>query len=142
MGVGVRRKARILVVEDNGLLAEVIGDFVMECGFRVVGPATSLDSGLVLAREAALDAALLDINLGGRLSFPICGALAARRIPFAFLTGYTQLALVPAAFRSAPVVCKPFEPEEMKSVLEMLLAGRMEGPLVRASTGALRPARA
>ena len=69
------RGSRILVVEDNYLLAEVICEFVADCGMQPVGPATGLDHGLVYARVAPLDGAILDINLDGRLSFPICHAL-------------------------------------------------------------------
>jgi DNA-binding response OmpR family regulator len=127
---------RVLVVEDNYLLAEVICDFIIECELQPVGPAIGLESGLAVAREGAIDAAILDINLNGQFCFPICAALAARGIPFAFLTGYGQLSLVPSEFRSAPLICKPFEPEEMQAVLQMILSGRMEGPLTQASPAA------
>ena len=136
------RGSRILVVEDNYLLAEVICDFVADCGMQPVGPAAGLDTGLVYAGEAPLDAAILDINLDGRLCFPICGLLAQRGIPFCFLTGYSHLSLIPQQFRRAPLISKPFEPDELRSVIDMMLAGHTTGPLMRAasSTGRSRAA--
>jgi len=132
--------SRILVVEDNYLLAEVICDFVIECGMQPVGPAAGLETGLVYARETSLDGAILDINLDGRLCFPICSVLAQRGIPFCFLTGYSHLAMVPQQFRGAPLVSKPFEPEEMRSVIEMMLSGQLTGPLLRAVPSGRAPA--
>ena len=72
--------SKILVVEDNYLLAEVICDFVAECGMQPIGPATGLDRGLLYARAAPLDGAILDINLDGRLSFPICFSRRKHRL--------------------------------------------------------------
>src|SRR5215475_7255297 len=133
--------AKILVVEDNYLLAEVVCDFVAECGMQPIGPATGLDRGLVYAREAPLDGAILDINLDGRLSFPICSVLAQRGIPFCFLTAYGDLSLVPQQFRAVPLVSKPFETEEMRCAIETMLSGQLGGPLLRAaSTGNAAPA--
>jgi len=102
--------AKILVVEDNYLLAEVVCDFVTECGMQPIGPATGLDRGLVYAREAPLDGAILDINLDGRLSFPICHVLQQRGIPFCFLTAYSDLSLVPKQFRAVPLISSRSSP--------------------------------
>jgi hypothetical protein len=73
-----------------------------------------------MAREWALDGAILDINLAGRPCFPICPIFAARRIPSVFLTGYPDAA-VPIEYRCAPVIAKPFEPTAMKEVLAHML---------------------
>src|SRR5579864_2991303 len=98
--------SKILVVEDNYLLAEVVCDFVIECGMEPIGPASGLETGLVYAREAPIDGAVLDINLDGRFSFPICKVLEARGIPFAFLTGCSNLAMVPREYRHVPLIAK------------------------------------
>jgi DNA-binding response OmpR family regulator len=124
--------SKILVVEDNYLLAQVICDFVAECGFEPIGPASGLDTGLVYAREASLEGAILDINLDGRFCFPICHVLVQRGIPFCFLTGYSHLSMIPQQFRGAPLVSKPFEPDEMRNVIEAMLSGQLTGPLLRA----------
>ncbi len=131
-------RPKILVVEDNYLLAEVIADFVTECGMEVIGPASGLETGLVYARETPIDGALLDIDLGGRLCFPICDVLRERRIPFAFLTGCTNLALVPQQHRHVPLVTKPFEPGEMKDVMDGMLRGELRGPLALARSSIAR----
>ena len=132
--------SKILVVEDNYLLAEVVCDFVAECGMEPVGPAAGLETGLVYARETPIDGAILDINLDGRFCFPICEVLRERGIPFAFLTGYSNLSLVPQEFRHVPLIAKPFEPSEMKSAIEGMLGGHSPGPLARARSSIARPA--
>jgi DNA-binding response OmpR family regulator len=114
---------RILVCEDNLLLAEVVCDFLRDCGLQPIGPASRLEEGMRLGRERALDGAVLDINLNGRLCFPLCSVLSARRIPFIFLTGYSGLSadIIPLPFRAIPLVAKPFEPNELKEALAAML---------------------
>jgi DNA-binding response OmpR family regulator len=99
---------RILVVEDTLLVAEMIEDALHDFGCDVIGPAPRLQRGLALAGEARLDGALLDVNLAGERCFPIADALAARGIPFAFLTGYGD-AGIPAEYRGVPRLAKPFD---------------------------------
>ncbi len=130
---GVVAGSKILVVEDNYLLAEVVSNFVIDCGLEPVGPASRLETGLAYAREAPLDGAILDINLDGELCFPICAMLAERNIPFTFLTGYSELSIMPPAYRSVPVVAKPFDPEILRGVIEGMLTGRAEQPAHAAS---------
>ncbi|SEP24174.1 CheY chemotaxis protein or a CheY-like REC (receiver) domain [Rhodospirillales bacterium URHD0017] len=112
---------RVLVCDDNLLMAEVVAEFLRECGLRPIGPVGRLETVLHVARERALDGAILDINLAGRPCFPVCAILSARRIPFVFLTGYPE-AKIPAEYRWAGLVTKPFEPTEMKEVLAHMLA--------------------
>ncbi len=130
--------SKILVVEDNYLLAEVVCEFVLDCGMEPIGPASGVETGLVYARQAPLDGALLDINLDDRFCFPICAILAQRNIPFAFLTGYSHLSVVPQAYRHVPLVAKPFDPDELRGVIEGMLSGRRDGPLVRATSSVAR----
>jgi CheY-like chemotaxis protein len=118
------RDLRILVVEDNYLLADEMCDYLTGLGIVPVGPACTLDDAIALAREMPLNGAVLDINLDGRLCTGVCEVLARRDIPFMFHTGYRNLGLVPLQFRSMPVVDKPFEPEQLKKVLTNLFAGR------------------
>ena len=103
---------RVMVVEDMLLIAEVITDLLADCGCDVVGPASRVSKGVALAREQRLDGALLDVNLAGEYSFPIATVLAARDIPFIFLTGYGEAA-VPAEHRAAPTLSKPFNNDEL-----------------------------
>lgn len=98
---------RILIVEDNFLLAEVTKGLLEERGCQVVGPAGLLQDGLDLARAEPLDGAILDINLHGEFSFAIAEVLRSRGVPFMFVTGYQDRSIVPAVFRSAPRLDKP-----------------------------------
>src|SRR5215469_6180465 len=79
---------RVLVVEDEFLVAVLIEDYLRELGCNIVGPAARLASAQMLVDQAAFDCALLDINVAGEKIYPIAAALAERGVPFAFLTGY------------------------------------------------------
>ena len=103
-------------------MADVVTEVLRECGLEPIGPVGRL------ARERALDGAILDINLNGRPCFPVCAVLSARRIPFIFLTGYPG-APVPVEYRGAPLVAKPFEPTEMNEVLAHILGLPQDWPL-------------
>jgi DNA-binding response OmpR family regulator len=110
-------------------MADVVCDFLRECGIQPVGPASRLQDALRLAWESPLDGALLDINLSGAPIFDVCSILSRRGIPFIFLTGYGDVAtsIIPLEYRVAPLITKPFEPEEMKEALATML-GMNEGP--------------
>ena len=108
---------RVLVVEDNLLLAEVTKLLLEESGCQVVGPAGWLERGLELAEHEPLDGALLDINLHGDMSFPIAEALSRRGVPFVFVTGYEDRSIVPLAYRSAPRLDKPVADEHLMEVM-------------------------
>jgi len=120
------------------MLADVICDFLRDCGLTAVGPAGRLAEASRLARQRALDGAVLDLKLGERLCLPVCAILSARRIPFLFLTGYGDLSLIPREFRSVPLICKPFETDEMKSALAAML-DRSPSALVPGASPAARP---
>ena len=116
------QNGRVLVVEDNFLMAEVVCDFLRDCDLEPVGPVGELAEAMELARTSGFDGAILDINLRGRFCFPVCSILLARRIPFIFLTGYGDRRLmIPSEFRGATFIDKPFEPSELKEVLAQML---------------------
>ncbi|MPZ32126.1 MAG: response regulator [Rhodospirillales bacterium] len=104
---------KVLVVEDNLLLAEVTKILLEDSGCQVVGPAGWLQRGLELAQEEPLDGAILDINLHGEMSFAIAEVLRARDVPFVFVTGYEDRSIGPMAFRSAPRLDKPVADERL-----------------------------
>ncbi len=104
---------RVLVVEDTFLVAETISDQLQDCGCVVIGPASRVQAALNLARNEALDGALLDVNLAGEYCFPMAQELSAREIPFVFLTGYTDAAALPPEFRGRPRMAKPFDGAEL-----------------------------
>jgi DNA-binding response OmpR family regulator len=111
---------RVLVVEDEAIIALAIEDMLAELGFEVVGPALTLSEAERLASVEALDAAVLDINLDGKSSEPVARALCDRRIPFCFSTGY-ESADVPGGFEAVPLLRKPYRSESLGSVLHRLL---------------------
>lgn len=98
------------------MVSILIEDMILDLGHEVVGPAAQLDDALTLAREADFDTALLDINLGGLLTYPVAELLEARAIPFVFITGYGAGAL-PENFRSHPTLQKPFTQKDLKAAL-------------------------
>lgn len=107
---------RILVVEDEFLIADLLCDALGSHGCDVVGPAPNVEKGLQLAQETPLDGAFLDINLGGEHCFPIAATLLDRGIPFLFLTGYDDGGIIPPAFRNVQRLKKPFDPEYLSVI--------------------------
>jgi DNA-binding response OmpR family regulator len=98
---------QILVVEDSLLIADLITEVLRDHGCTVVGPVPRLNQGLAFADREQLDGALLDVNLAGERCFPIAALLAARDVPFAFLTGYGEAA-IPLEYQGAARLSKPF----------------------------------
>lgn len=112
---------RILVVEDESMIWMLIEDGLSEEGCQVVGPAARLDDALRAAASETLDAALLDVNLGGQPAYPVADILAERGIPFAFLTGYGEAGLN-EAYRHRPVLKKPFTLNKLVALAASLVA--------------------
>jgi len=105
------------VVEDNYLTAVTLCEIIRNCGFAVAGPVARLDHSLDLIDRRIVDGALIDINLGGTDSYPLCTVLHERRVPFALVTAYSA-SKIPAAFRAVPLISKPVDPHFIKSALE------------------------
>jgi CheY-like chemotaxis protein len=113
--------SRILIVEDEYLLADDLSETLIGAGAEVLGPIASVeDATAFLAGEPRIDAAVLDVNLRGDMVFPVADALRARGIPFAFATGYDEWAL-PERFADAPRVEKPFKGFRVAAVLGSLV---------------------
>jgi CheY-like chemotaxis protein len=118
------RRLRILVVEDEMLVAMNIEDMLLDLGHEVAGIASRLAPALALAGEASIDAAMLDVNLAGENSFPVADILAARGIPFVFATGY-GLQGIEERHRGRPLLQKPFRASDLGPVLLALGAGTL-----------------
>jgi DNA-binding response OmpR family regulator len=114
------RRHRVLVVEDEMMVAIMLKDFLTDTGYEVVGPVGRLASALALAGSREIDAALLDVNVRGEAVYPVAQILAERRIPFALVTGYDTKSIA-FAYQSSPVVTKPFRGAEIVAVLRELL---------------------
>lgn len=110
---------RVLVVEDEFMIAMAVEAVVTDAGGIVVDMAATLEQAVALAETAEFDAALLDINLNGENSFPVAHILGKRGIPFAFVTGYGRK-MVPDAFAAAPILTKPYARNELMRVLGSL----------------------
>ncbi|MBU3971474.1 MAG: response regulator [Alphaproteobacteria bacterium] len=108
---------RVLIVEDESLVAMLLETILEDMGCTPVGPASTIDEGLALATGAEpLDAALLDVNVAGRQVFPIAEALKARGVPFVFSTGYGESGLSDE-WRGHPTVQKPFTEAAIRDAL-------------------------
>ena len=112
---------RILIVEDEPLVAMDLEAILAAEDCAVLGPAPSVARALALLEADPPDAAVLDANLSGDSVEAVADALVARGIPFAFATGYGREAL-PARHRAAPVLAKPFAPAALIAVVAALVA--------------------
>ena len=112
---------RILVVEDEPIIAMALEDMLRDLDCIVVGPALRLDEAESRARTEPLDGAILDVNLGDGPTFSVAEILAARGVPFCFSTGYGA-SVIPARFESAAVLQKPYRREALALHLGNCLA--------------------
>lgn len=111
---------RILVVEDEPIIAMALEDMLLDLGCEVVGPASTLTEAQALAETADIDAALLDININTGRSYVIADELRRRAVPFAFATGYGEEGIENGG-GDAPVLQKPYRQEQVDAVLRHLL---------------------
>lgn len=108
---------RVLVVEDEPVVAMFLEEALPRLGATVAGVAGRLDAAVDLARASACDVALLDVNLrGGAKSLPVVEALDARGVPFVLATGYLPESL-PPALRDRPALLKPYGEPELAAAL-------------------------
>jgi PAS domain S-box-containing protein len=106
---------RVMIVEDEALVALVLADQLTELGLSVVGPCSSVAEAKAAAAEGDFEAALLDVNLGGELVYPVADLLYSRGIPFIFVTGYGRES-IDRRFADAPVLEKPVEMESLQNI--------------------------
>jgi DNA-binding response OmpR family regulator len=111
---------RILVVEDDYLVASLIQDVLEAAGCVVSGPIPRLPQAVGVAEADTCDAAVLDVNLGGNQVFPVAEVLSRRQIPFVFVTGYGP-ATLPDEHHDRPMIRKPFRIDELLSVVADLV---------------------
>lgn len=112
---------RVLLVEDEALVAMSVEDMLADLGCDVVASACTLDEAVDKARAGGFECALLDVSLGGKPVFPVAEILSERGVPFALASGYGRAAL-PEAFRTCPLVSKPFQLEDLSAVLSTAVA--------------------
>ena len=116
---------RILVVEDNYLVASALQQHLEELGCTVVGPVPSLDEGMAMVEDENLTGAILDINIIGGTSAPIAHALRDRGCPFFFITGYTSPRLLPDSLTDCRRLMKPIDETVLERTIhqELTTAG-------------------
>jgi CheY-like chemotaxis protein len=119
---------RVLLVEDEFVVALMMEELLRGAEFVVVGPVPRLQEAVQAACALNIDIALLDVDLGGLLVFPAAEALAKWGIPFIFMTGGASHAL-PEKFRDRPTLDKPFLPARLLGAIATAL-GRPASPVV------------
>jgi len=112
-----RKRGRLLVVEDESLIAMAICQDLASLGWDIVGPASSIEEARRMLADAELpDAAVLDVNLSGKPVYPLAEWLQAHRVPFVFCSGYEQLEDHPT-YEAWPRVRKPVDIQALDSEL-------------------------
>jgi len=125
--VGDLSGLKVLVVEDEALVAMVIEDALNEFGCIVAGVAATVAQALGELQAAAdLDIAILDVNLGGEKVFPVADALRARKVPFLFSTGYGPADLA-QRYPESRLLGKPYSPDALAEALTALRKGAAGG---------------
>lgn len=107
---------RVLLVEDEGLVAMMLEDLLEDLGCEVAGSLASVGAALAwIEAGGAADVALLDVSLSGESVFPVADALKARGVPFAYATGYG--ADHDPRFKEAPLLGKPIRQDRLEALL-------------------------
>ncbi len=119
------RDLRLLVVDDEMMVAMLLEDMLTEIGCAVVGPVSNVADALARLDDGHIDAALLDVNLSfGQSGYPVADRMVQLGVPFAFVTGYGSSSLTPG-YGDAPTLQKPFHLTALERVVNQL-ASRVE----------------
>jgi CheY-like chemotaxis protein len=113
--------ASILIVEDETLIRMMTAEMVEELGHRVVGQASKVSDGLILAKTAEFNLAILDINIGGYSVAPVAEIIEGRGIPILFCTGYATTGMR-APFHDRRVLRKPFQLLSLQQAIDAALS--------------------
>ncbi len=119
MAQGARR-LRVLIVEDESLVAMLVEDMLMDLGHEIVSIAGRLDDAVANAREADIDLAVVDLNLNGQRTDAVAEVLHERGVPFVFATGYGSAGVI-QDWKQTPVLQKPFQPRELERAIDRAL---------------------
>lgn len=110
---------RILIIEDEPVIATLLEEMLTEHGYKVVAVASTLAQAEALAGSLDLDVALLDVTLGSDEVFPVARLLEERNLPFVFTTGYGSAGL-PPEWEGRPVFSKPYDIQALAESLSKL----------------------
>jgi two-component system, chemotaxis family, sensor kinase Cph1 len=114
---------RVLIVDDEVLTAQSIENAVLSQGWEVAGLVDRMEDAVTAAQSETIDAAVLDLNLEGRMVWPVASVLKSRNIPFLFLTGYHQSQVVHPDYEDAPRLGKPYVERDLLAQLARLISG-------------------
>jgi len=108
---------RVLIVEDEAMIAGLIESILSAAGWSVIGPVATLERALETIDRERLDAAVLDVRINGHDAYAVADVLMGRGIPFVFVSGFTRKQM-PPAYRDCAHVAKPFTPDAILAPLE------------------------
>lgn len=114
-------RLRILVIEDEAMVAMLIEDMLEDMGHDVGAVASRMQDALDIAQTGTFDLAILDVNLDGQPSYPIADILKGRGVPFVFATGYGAKGLKPE-YTGTPTLAKPFGRADLQMLLSQVQA--------------------
>ena len=121
-------KLRVLVVEDEAMVAMLIEDMLIDCGCGAVSVAGRMDQARQKLDSDTYDFAILDLNLSGEWTYPLADKLLEKGTPFVFATGYGST-LLEGVYASVPTLQKPFQLEDVERVLRVVRGGAgLEAP--------------
>ena len=115
-----KTQKRVLIVEDEYLIRMLLEDMLADLGYGVAAAVGTVAEASEFATSGDFNAAILDVNLDGQEIFPVADILAGRSLPFVFVTGYGERSLN-EPFRDRPTLQKPFQVEQLKTILAELL---------------------
>lgn len=119
---------RILVVEDQPLIAMDLEDLLVSRGYEVLGPKSTVAEAIDCLSRVTPDAALLDIDLHGETSFEVATALRGMGVPFVFATGTAESDALPDGLKEAPVIRKPWDVDDILAFLDVHVGPRRRSP--------------
>jgi DNA-binding NtrC family response regulator len=108
---------RVMVLEDDVLIAMDMEDFLLGEGCQVVGPISNVEAALEQVEKAEIDGAVVDLNLRGELSVPVIEALKSRGLPVIVCSGYAELSGVKDMLKDVPMVPKPCDFSALSKIL-------------------------
>jgi DNA-binding response OmpR family regulator len=119
---------KVLVLEDDVLLAMDVEDHLTEQGVRVVGPFGRVPQALEAVNSVDLDGAILDLNLNGELSFPVIEALKSKGVPLIVCSGYAELPELKSKLAGLPLLAKPWNPQKLAKLMDEHFSADPEQP--------------
>jgi len=119
---GIKRAASVFLVEDEAMIRMMVVEMLEELGHNVAAEAGRIDQALSLAQSSEFDLAILDVNLGGEMSFRVAEVIKARSRPVIFASGYGSPGL-PEKYRDWPKLLKPFTVEKLQQIIDATLEG-------------------